>query len=110
MKLTFGLIFICFFSFTFCDRSGSSENVKLKVTADSAVVGLASDTAVVSDIGSIKSVITCAVCGFKSEEKMPTDQCLIFYNCKNCGHKMAPKNGDCCVFCSYGTVKCPSKQ
>ncbi|WP_415857913.1 GDCCVxC domain-containing (seleno)protein [Leptospira vanthielii] len=23
---------------------------------------------------------------------------------------MKPKNGDCCVFCSFGTVKCPPKQ
>nr|WP_283817643.1 GDCCVxC domain-containing (seleno)protein [Bradyrhizobium diazoefficiens] len=21
-----------------------------------------------------------------------------------------PKSGDCCVFCSYGTVPCPPKQ
>ena len=29
--------------------------------------------------------------------------------CTKCGKEITPKEG-CCVFCSYGTVKCPSKQ
>ena len=28
----------------------------------------------------------------------------------NCGTLLRPKAGDCCVFCSYGSVKCPPVQ
>lgn len=57
-----------------------------------------------------KSVITCPHCGFQKEEEMPTDACVYFYECTNCKALLKPKAGDCCVFCSYGTVKCPPKQ
>lgn len=56
------------------------------------------------------SVIHCPFCGFEREETMPVDACQFFYECKSCGKIIKPKEGDCCVFCSYGTVKCPSKQ
>ena len=58
----------------------------------------------------LQSVITCPVCGHKEMETMPIDACLHFYECKNCKKVLKPKTGDCCVFCSYGTVACPSKQ
>ena len=58
----------------------------------------------------LQSVITCPECGFKKEETMPVDSCLYFYDCTNCGTLIKPKHGDDCVFCSYGTEKCPSKQ
>lgn len=41
---------------------------------------------------------------------MPTDACQYFYECANCGAMLRPKLGDCCVFCSYGSVKCPPVQ
>ncbi len=56
------------------------------------------------------STITCPECGFKKEETMPENACVHFYKCSNCGMLLKPKQGDCCVFCSYGTVKCPPKQ
>ena len=58
----------------------------------------------------LKSTITCPKCGFEKEETMPTDRCTIFYECSNCKTTLTPKQGDCCVFCSYGSVKCPAKQ
>jgi len=58
----------------------------------------------------LESTIRCPNCGFEKKEIMPTDYCLIFYECTKCGKVLTPKEGDCCVFCSYGTVKCPSKQ
>ena len=33
-----------------------------------------------------------------------------FYDCENCKEVLRPKEGDCCVFCSYGTVACPPIQ
>jgi hypothetical protein len=41
---------------------------------------------------------------------MPTDACQFFYECSNCKTLLRPKPGDCCVFCSYGSVKCPPMQ
>ena len=58
----------------------------------------------------LDSTLTCPKCGFQKKETMPTDACQFFYQCNNCQSMLKPKPGDCCVFCSYGTVKCPPKQ
>ncbi|AYG67188.1 MULTISPECIES: GDCCVxC domain-containing (seleno)protein [unclassified Rhizobium] len=58
----------------------------------------------------LSSTITCPICGFKATETMPTDACQHFYDCKGCGAVLQPKAGDCCVFCSFGTVPCPPIQ
>lgn len=57
-----------------------------------------------------RSTITCPACGHAEKETMPTDACLYFYECKGCGARLKPKEGDCCVFCSFGTVSCPPIQ
>ncbi|TLX76965.1 hypothetical protein E9993_04580 [Labilibacter sediminis] len=57
-----------------------------------------------------ESTITCPECGHQKNEVMPTDSCLFFYECKNCHVIIKPQKGDCCVFCSYGSVKCPPQQ
>jgi hypothetical protein len=59
---------------------------------------------------SIKSEITCPSCGYKKMENMPTDVCLLKYSCEKCNATLFPREGDCCVFCTYGSHKCPSKQ
>ncbi|MGE0723737.1 MAG: GDCCVxC domain-containing (seleno)protein [Alphaproteobacteria bacterium] len=41
---------------------------------------------------------------------MPTDACLYFFDCPRCGTLLKPRPGDCCVFCSYGSVPCPPIQ
>jgi len=58
----------------------------------------------------LKSIITCPNCGHKKEETMPTDACQYFYECENCKSRLKPKTGHCCVFCSFGTIPCPSIQ
>lgn len=58
----------------------------------------------------LQSVITCPVCDAVKEETMPTDACQWFYECTSCKTLLKPKAGDCCVFCSYGTVNCPPIQ
>ena len=58
----------------------------------------------------LQSTITCPICGHSKEETMPTDACQYFYECESCHTLLKPKQGDCCVFCSYGTVKCPPIQ
>ncbi len=56
------------------------------------------------------SVLTCPKCGHQTSETMPTDACQFFYECKGCGSLLRPREGDCCVFCSYGDVPCPPIQ
>jgi hypothetical protein len=58
----------------------------------------------------LQSVLTCPRCGFRKEETMPTDACLFFYECEGCKTLLRPNPGDCCVFCSFGSVKCPPVQ
>jgi len=58
----------------------------------------------------LRSRLTCPHCGAVREESMPTDACLIFYECNGCRRVLRPKSGDCCVFCSYGSVPCPPIQ
>lgn len=56
----------------------------------------------------LRSIISCPVCNHKKEETIPTDTCQFFYECQNCKKILRPLDGDCCVFCSYGDVPCPS--
>lgn len=56
------------------------------------------------------SVLTCPECGHIKSEEMPLNACIIVYDCEGCGTSLRPKWGDCCVFCSYGTVPCPPVQ
>jgi hypothetical protein len=58
----------------------------------------------------LASEITCPMCGHKKTETMPVDSCQWYYECKFCHKLLKPKAGDCCVFCSYGSVQCPPIQ
>src|SRR4051795_9570312 len=58
----------------------------------------------------LKSTIACPSCGHTSAETMPTNACRFFYDCKGCGQRLKPLAGDCCVFCSFGSVPCPRVQ
>ena len=58
----------------------------------------------------LRSVITCPACGYRKEETMPIDACQYFYECEACKTVIKPIPGNCCVYCSYGSVKCPPMQ
>jgi hypothetical protein len=58
----------------------------------------------------LQSTLTCPSCGAVKVETMPTDACLYFYECTGCHMLLKPLQGDCCVFCSYGSVPCPPVQ
>ena len=58
----------------------------------------------------LQSRLTCPACGHQQTETMATDACQYFYECPACRTVLKPKPGDCCVFCSYGTVACPPIQ
>jgi hypothetical protein len=57
-----------------------------------------------------QSELNCPECGFKETLIMPTDACQWFHECASCHVLLKPKKGDCCVFCSYGSVPCPPIQ
>lgn len=38
---------------------------------------------------------------------MPVDACIYYYECKGCRALLRSYEGDCYVFCSFGSVKCP---
>ncbi|MFO7788600.1 MAG: GDCCVxC domain-containing (seleno)protein, partial [Halospina sp.] len=54
--------------------------------------------------------IECPHCGYTKTETMPVDACQYFYECEYCHALLKPHAGDCCVFCSFGTVVCPPVQ
>ena len=58
----------------------------------------------------LESILTCPYCGFAEASTMPLDACLYFHECGRCRAILRPKLTDCCVFCSYGSVKCPPEQ
>jgi len=56
------------------------------------------------------SVIICPACAWVQPEIMPEDACQIVYYCVRCDALLRPHAGDCCVYCSYGSVPCPPIQ
>lgn len=56
------------------------------------------------------ATLTCLKCQAIQTAKMPEDARQHFYKCQKCGEMLSPKPSDCCVFCSYADVKCPSRQ
>jgi hypothetical protein len=57
-----------------------------------------------------ESTLKCPSCGHARTETMPTDACQFFYECERCHEVLRPKPGDCCVYCSYGSIACPPMQ
>jgi hypothetical protein len=54
--------------------------------------------------------LTCPECGAAKHATMPENACQRFYTCTSCGTMLRPREGDCCVFCSYSDQICPPKQ
>ena len=65
---------------------------------------------VMISVVALNAVLTCPKCGHAKQEIMPTDACQFFYECESCRALLRPKPGDCCVFCSFGSIKCPPVQ
>lgn len=57
-----------------------------------------------------KAYLICPFCHKKQGAVMPVNACQHFYKCLFCQKIIKPKQGDCCVFCSYSDSKCPPKQ
>jgi predicted RNA-binding Zn-ribbon protein involved in translation (DUF1610 family) len=61
-------------------------------------------------MANLNATLTCPNCGHEAHEIMPTDRCVVVYDCPACGRTLRPKTGDCCVFCSYADRPCPPIQ
>lgn len=57
-----------------------------------------------------EAVIACPFCGFKKNETMPAAYSEKEYTCAKCAKVLTPKEGECCVFCSYSNMICPPQQ
>nr|WP_074707114.1 GDCCVxC domain-containing (seleno)protein [Nitrosospira multiformis] len=58
----------------------------------------------------LESELTCPYCKYVKREIMPVDACQFYYECEDCKALLRPHPGDCCVFCSFGSIKCPPVQ
>jgi hypothetical protein len=58
----------------------------------------------------LESTRVCPRCGVAALETMPMDACQYFYERRGCRTLLRPKLGDCCVFCSFGSVPCPTAE
>lgn len=58
----------------------------------------------------LDSVLTCPNCNHKVKEEMPENTCQYSYRCSSCETVVKTKEGECCVYCSYGDYPCPQAQ
>jgi hypothetical protein len=56
----------------------------------------------------LTAIITCPECATQTRAVIPPDACQFFWDCPACAVALRPKQGDCCVFCSWSDTPCPS--
>lgn len=52
------------------------------------------------------SIVTCPECGHAEALPPAVGAARLIYRCAACGVLSRPKQGDCCVLCSYGDRSC----
>ena len=112
-RLFMAVLLFASFYFISCNSQQQKDEVNLKghLVVDSCCNEEGQVDSIAEQITStLQCEITCPKCGYKKSETMPTDVCLLTYTCKKCHAVLHPKEGDCCVFCTYGNQKCPSMQ
>jgi len=57
----------------------------------------------------LESLITCRAAAWP-RWKLCRPTPAILYECSGCGATLRRSRGDCCVFCSFGSVPCPPIQ
>jgi len=113
MKAYTTLISICFILviFTINAQAQSDDLLAFNDTSNtSETTETTETTSVVSFASALQSVVQCPSCGHKSNQEMRTNACKYVHKCDACSTVSKPLQGDCCIHCSYGSVKCPSKQ
>ena len=59
---------------------------------------------------SLWSVLTCPNCGCSKLEPIPDSTVKRLYTCTECEAILEPASWECCVYCSYGSVRCAKQQ
>jgi len=54
----------------------------------------------------LHSTITCPHRSGQTKQEMSIKSYVYFFDCPPCGKQFKPVAGDCCVFNSYGDMKC----
>lgn len=57
-----------------------------------------------------KNQLTCPECASQQSAEMLDTGHSYAYQCDNCLEIIEKKEDSCCVYCSYGEVKCPTQQ
>ncbi len=87
------------------ERPGARKRPRVSEVETSLVVLVGGNVVVKT-----RAWLTCPECNYVQEAEMPRDSCQFFYQCLKCKKVLRPKQGDCCVFCSYADLPCPPKQ
>ena len=59
---------------------------------------------------SLWSILTCPECGCSKLEAIPRHTVKLSYTCGECDAVLEPASWECCVYCSYGSVRCVKVQ
>ena len=54
--------------------------------------------------------LTCPECGAHETLEMSPTEKMRIYECATCEEIVQTNEGECCVHCQYGEVKCPEVQ
>lgn len=57
-----------------------------------------------------KNILTCPNCGATQPVKMLALEVRSVYQCNACKKIIQAHANECCIYCEYGEVKCPSEQ
>ena len=58
----------------------------------------------------LETMLKCPHCKVEQRATMSPTGKKMAQDCRFCNQTMIAKEGDCCVFCSYGLIKCPATQ
>lgn len=58
----------------------------------------------------LHSVVKCPECGAFQMEEMPEEALVLAWECPGCGRVIRAAEGACCIYCSWGSVRCPRAQ
>ncbi|MGB0846810.1 MAG: GDCCVxC domain-containing (seleno)protein [Thiolinea sp.] len=58
----------------------------------------------------LECTLTCPSCQTKESLTMVQGRSESFFTCTHCSTTHLTKLGECCIYCSYGTVSCPTIQ
>lgn len=56
------------------------------------------------------NTLTCPECGAKQNSEMLSLESSRIYECNTCNEIIQSNEGECCIHCQYGEVKCPTQQ